>query len=102
MTSSISRNEKRFENDLNFHFKYFKFRNSKQLNEFMREDKMTSSNLEKESWKFQRNDLKVTLKLFEFPNFKSSWELFIFSTNYFTPKNKYMEIRVKYFPTIEN
>mgnify|MGYP005823254593 CR=1 FL=1 len=63
---------------------------------------MTSSNLEKESWKFQRNDLKVTLKLFEFPNFKSSWELFIFSTNYFTPKNKYMEIRVKYFPTIEN
>ena len=31
---------------------------------FMREDKMTSSNAKKESWKFQRIKLKVPLKLF--------------------------------------
>ena len=48
-----------------FHLKYVKFRNVKQLNEFMREDKMTSSYLKKESWKFQRNKMQVTLKLFE-------------------------------------
>ena len=80
-----------------FQLKYFKFRNFRQLNEFMREDKMTSSYLRKESWKFQRNKLEVTLKLFEthFPfevvwnsKFKSSWKLFSFNSNYFSPKNK--------------
>ena len=70
-----------------FHLKYFKHRNLKQLNEFRREDKMTSSNLKKQSWKFQTNNLEVTLKLFKTPfpfevvwksKFKSSWELFGF------------------------
>ena len=80
-----------------FHLKYFKLRNFKQLTEFMREDKMTSSYLWKESWKFQRNKLEVTLKLFEthFPfevvwnsKFKSNWELFEFLFKIFSPKNK--------------
>ena len=49
------------------------------------------------SWEFQRNsNLKSILKLF------SILELFEFYSNYFSPKIKYMEIRVKWFPTSEN
>ena len=49
------------------------------------------------SWEFQRNSkLKSILKLF------SILELFEFYSNYFSPKIKYMEIRVKWFPTSEN
>ena len=43
---------------------------------FMREDKMTSSNAKKESWKFQRIKLKVPLKLFWNPH--SNWSYLIF------------------------
>ena len=59
---------------------------------FMREDKMTSSNAKKESWKFQRNKLKVPLKLFLRPTF--NLELFGFVQIIF-PKIQYMENRVK-------
>ena len=43
---------------------------------FMREDKMTSSNAKKESWKFQRIKLKVPLKLFWNP--LSVWSYLFF------------------------
>ena len=43
---------------------------------FMREDKMTSSNAKKESWKFQRIKLKVPLKLFWNP--LSIWRYLVF------------------------
>ena len=66
---------------------------------FMREDKMSSSNAKKESWTFQRIKLKVPLKLFWKPTF--NLELFGFYSNYFYPKIKYMENRVKWFPTAE-
>ena len=48
------------------------------------------------SWEFQRINFKV---LFEFI---FNLELFEFYSNYFSPKIKYMEIRVKWFPTSEN
>ena len=48
------------------------------------------------SWEFQRIKFKVPLKLF------FNLELFGFYSNYFSPKIKYMEIRVKWFPTSEN
>ena len=79
-----------------FHLKYFKFRNFKQLNEFMREDKMTSSYLRKESWKFQRNKLEVTFeviwnpffhsKLFEIPNLNPTGSYLSFFSKYFLLK----------------
>ena len=43
---------------------------------FMRENKMTSSNAKKESWKFQRIKLKVPLKLFWNP--LSIWSYLVF------------------------
>ena len=48
------------------------------------------------SWEFQRIKFKVLLNLF------FNLELFEFYSNYFSPKIKYMEIRVTWFPTIEN
>ena len=48
------------------------------------------------SWKFKRIKLKVPFEIILI------LELFGFYTNYFSPKIKYMEIRVKWFPTIEN
>ena len=73
--------------------------NSKTLSNsmiFMREDKMTSS-------KYMKCELEVLKEL----NSKSHWnyfnlELFGFYSNYFSPKIKYMEIRVKWTPTLEN
>ena len=56
---------------------------------FMREDKMTSSNAKKESWKFQRIKFNVPLKLF------SIWSYLGFIQIIFSPKMKYMENRVK-------
>ena len=47
------------------------------------------------SWEFQRIRFKVFLELF------FNLELFGFYSNYFSPKIKYMEIRVKWFPTTE-
>ena len=57
---------------------------------------MTSSNYMKYELGVQRIKFKVHLNLF------SILELFEFYSNYFSPKIKYMEIRVKWFPTIEN
>ena len=55
----------------------------------MREDKMTSSNAKKETWKFQRIKCKVPLKII------FNLDLFGFHSNYFSPKIKNMENRVK-------
>ena len=74
----------------------FQFWNFMQLNDFMREDKMTSSNIWNMSWKFKRIKFKVLLEII------FNLELFGFYSNYFSPKIKYMEIRVTWFPTIEN
>ena len=62
---------------------------------FTREDKMTSSNYEiwVESFKDQiQSPFEIIFNL----------ELFEFYSNYFSPKTKYMEIRVKWFPRLEN
>ena len=48
------------------------------------------------SWEFQRIKFKVLLNLF------LNLELFGFYSNYFSPKIKYKEIRVTWFPTTEN
>ena len=64
---------------------------------FMREDKMTSS-----------NHMKCELEVSENENLKSLWNYFQFGVIWvlfkllFSPKIKYMEIRVKWFPTSEN
>ena len=47
------------------------------------------------SWKFKRIKFKVLLKII------FNLELFGFYSNYFSPKIKYMEIMVNWFPTIE-
>ena len=57
---------------------------------FMREDKMTSSNVKEESWKFQRNQIESPFVVILKPTF--NLEFFL---NYFSPKIKYMENRVK-------
>ena len=48
------------------------------------------------SWEFQRIKFKVLLNLI------FNLDLFEFYSNYFSPKIKYMEIRVTWFPTTEN
>ena len=48
------------------------------------------------SWEFQRIKFKILLKLF------FNLELFGFYSNYFSPKIKYIENRVTWFPTSEN
>ena len=48
------------------------------------------------SWEFQRIKFKVLL------NFIFNLDLFELYSNYFSPKIKYMEIRVTWFPTTEN
>ena len=47
------------------------------------------------SWEFQRSNLKSFLEII------FNLELFGFYSNYFSPKIKYMENRVKWFPTIK-
>ena len=56
---------------------------------FMRENKMTSSNAKKESWKFQRIKFKSPFEII------FNWSYLGFYSNYFSPKIKYMENRVK-------
>ena len=64
MTSSII-NVKGFWKDLNFIWKYFKFRNFKQLNDFSWEKiKWLLQNIWNMSWKFKRIKFKVPLKAF--------------------------------------
>ena len=48
------------------------------------------------SWEFQRINFKVLLELI------FNLDLFEFYSNYFSPKIKYMENRVTWFPTLEN
>ena len=48
------------------------------------------------SWKFKRIKFKVLLEII------FNLELFGFYSNYFSPKIKYMENRVTWFPTLEN
>ena len=48
------------------------------------------------SWEFQRIKFKVLLEII------FNLELFGFYSNYFSPKIKYMENRVTWFPTSEN
>ena len=62
----------------------------------MREDKMTSPNIWNMSWKFKIIKFKDLLEII------FNLELFGFYSNYFSPKIKYMDIRVKWFPTLEN
>ena len=52
------------------------------------------------SWKFKRIKFKVPLKVF-WKSF-SIWSYLDFIQNYFSPKIKHMENRVKWFPTLEN
>ena len=61
---------------------------------FTREDKMTSSN-------YMKYELGVSKKS-NLTQLFFTWELFGFYSNYFSPKIKYIEIRVKWFPTSEN
>ena len=67
------------------------FSNSKTLSNsmiFMREDKMTSSN-------YMKYELGVSKDQFQSSfEFIFNLELFEFYSNYFSPKIKYMEIRV--------
>ena len=81
-----------------FHLKIFPILKLCATQWFSREKiKWLLQNIWNMSWEFQRNsNLKSILKLF------SILELFEFYSNYFSPKIKYMEIRVKWFPTSEN
>ena len=63
---------------------------------FMREDKMTSSNYIK--YKLEVSKKPNLMPLCNYFQFGVIW----FYSNYFSPKIKYMEIRVKWFPTLEN
>ena len=63
---------------------------------FMREDKMTSSNYMKYELGVSKDQFQVLLEL------TFNFDLFEFYSNYFSPKIKYMEIRVTWFPATEN
>ena len=63
---------------------------------FTRGDKMTSSNYMKYELGVSKDQIPSLLELF------FNLELFEFYSNYFSPKIKYMEIRVTWFPIIEN
>ena len=97
MTSSIYLNDKGCWKYLNFIWKYFPFLKLYATQWFSREKiKWLLQIIWNMSWEFQRNS-----------NLKSIWNnyfqfgLFEFYSNYFSPKIKYMEIRVTWFPTIE-
>ena len=60
-----------------------------------RGDKMTSSN-------YMKYELGVSKKIQSSFEFIFNLELFEFYFNYFSPKIKYMENRVTWFPTSEN
>ena len=63
---------------------------------FMREDKMTSSKHMKYELEVKRIKFKVLLEII------FNLELFEFYSNYFSPKIKYTEISLTWFPTFEN
>ena len=100
MTSSIYINEKGFEK---IWIPFGNNSNSETLCNsmiFMREDKMTSSNYMKYELEVKRNQTESHLELFW--NTLSIWSYLGFYSNYFSPKIKYIEIRVKWFPSMEN
>ena len=97
MTSSIYLNEKGCWKYLNFIWKYFPFLKLYATQWFSREKiKWLLQNIWNMSWEFQRIKFKVLLEII------FNLELFGFYSNYFSPKIKYMENRVTWFPTIEN
>ena len=63
---------------------------------FTRGDKMTSSNYMKYELGVSKDQIQSLLELF------FNLELFGFYSNHFSPKIKYMENRVTWFPTTEN
>ena len=63
---------------------------------FTREDKMTSSKHMKYELGVSKVKFKVLLEII------FNLELFGFYSNYFSPRTKYTEIRVTWFPTSEN
>ena len=77
---------KAFWKDLNSIRKYFKFETLCNSMIFMREDKMTSSNYMKYELEVKKNQIESHLKVFW--NSLSNLELFVFYSNYFSPKNK--------------
>ena len=79
-----------------FEFHLEQFSNSETLSNsmiFMREDKMTSSNAMKYELEVSKNQIKSPFEVILKPIF--NLELFGFYSNYFSPKIKYMENRVK-------
>ena len=80
-----------------FHLKYFQIWKLYATQWFSWEKiKWLLQNIWNMSWKFKRVKFKVPFELF------SIWSYFGFFKIIFSPKLKYMEIMVKWFPTIEN
>ena len=86
-----------FEKYLNSIGKYFPILKLYATQWFSREKiKWLLQNIWNMSWEFKRIKFKVLLEIIF--QFGVIW----FYSNYFSPKIKYMEIRVTWFPTIEN
>ena len=96
MISSIYLNEKGFEKIWISFGNIFNSETSSNSMIFMREDKMTSSKHMKYELGVSKDEMQSPVEII------FNLELFGFYSNYFSPKIKYMEIRVMWFPTIEN
>ena len=97
MTSSIYLNDKGCSKYLSFIWKIFPILKLYETQWFSRAKiKWLLQNIWNMSWEFQRIKLKALLNLF------FNLELFEVYSNYFSPKIKYMENRVTWFPTSEN
>ena len=97
MTSSIYLNDKGCWKYLNFIWKYFSFLKLYATQWFSRAKiKWLLQNIWNMSWEFQRIKFKVLLEII------FNLEFFGLYSNYFSPKIKYMENRVTWFPTSEN
>ena len=80
-----------------FHLEIFQIRKLQATQWFSWEKiKWLLQNIRNMSWKFKRIKFKAPFEII------FNLELFGFYSNYFAPKIKYMEIRVKWFPTLEN
>ena len=97
MTSSIYLNDKGCWKYLNFIWKIFPTQELYATQWFSRAKiKWLLQIIGNMSWEFQRINFKVLLELI------FNLDLFEFYSNYFSPKIKYMENRVTWFPTLEN
>ena len=97
MTSSIYLNDKGCWKYLNFIWKIFPILELYATQWFSRAKiKWLLQNIWNMSWEFQRIKFKVLLEII------FNLELFGFFSNYFSPKIKYMENRVTWFPRTEN